>query len=88
MLAPRKMFEINGVTVASYFAAEIGDGLPLHSHSDRGHITTVEVGEIEVFDDTGKTLKVGPGDPPVEFEKDRKHGIRATVAGTVFLNIQ
>ena len=88
-MAPAKLirtFTFNGVVCAEYLCEKAGDELPLHSHTFN-HLTKVTNGEVEVFDDSGKTMRGAARDAPFEYVAGRKHGIRAVTDGAMFFNI-
>jgi quercetin dioxygenase-like cupin family protein len=82
-----RSFEFDRVAFVEYLCEEVGDELPLHSHTFN-HLTLAVRGRIRVFtDDNSEGLVLRIGDAPAEYVAGRLHGIRALDAGAVFLNI-
>ena len=79
-------FRFGDVICTQYLCEDIGDELPLHSHTFN-HITIAEVGEIECFTNDGRVVRRKAGDKPVEYVRGRQHGIRGVTPGAMFLNI-
>ena len=53
----------------------VGEGISLHSHNFF-HPTCVCEGKVELYDDLGKSVILGPGEIR-GYKAGRKHGIRA-----------
>lgn len=79
-------FTFNGVRCVEYLCEDIGDVLPMHSHTFN-HLTKVTKGTIEAFTDDGVVIQSEVGEDPLEYVAGRKHGIRGLTAGAMFMNI-
>jgi len=88
MIVTLSRFTYAGNLHVLYRAEEAGDVLPpgLHEH-DFEHLCIPLGGEIEAFFDDREPIVARLGDQPFEFPPRRKHGIRAKMAGAVFMNV-
>jgi hypothetical protein len=86
MLRLTHSFSFNGVAFQVFVLEHAGDVLPVHEHRFN-HLTRCEAGEIVAFDEYGPIKTATPADAPFEFRAHRRHGIRALVDGTRFVNI-
>jgi hypothetical protein len=86
MLKKICQFTFNGIMCVEYLCEEIGDELPLHSHTFN-HLTKVTKGSVEAFTGDGVVIRSEVGEEPIEYTAGRKHGIRGLTPGAMFMNI-
>jgi hypothetical protein len=65
---------------------EVGEELPIHQHTFF-HGTCVTAGQIEVYDDTGKSVILGEGNH-TGFNSGRLHAIKAVQVPAEIIQVQ
>lgn len=83
-ISPRFVVTQNGTTLNVYHA-NVGDGLPRHSHS-YSHLTMCHAGSIVVRKE-GRQLVMTKDTQPVNLVDSEWHEIESLEDGTVFVNV-